>query len=107
MFLPTDNSRGPWVKDMREALGFSDNGWSLNGPSVFIQGLMVCDKNEHVVHARVLSSTMVLEMDKFAADKEITVIAYTSDGRIVAREVQVFECLCYRPSFFVPSRSKA
>lgn len=85
--MATGKSRGPWVKDLRESLGLKTNGWNLNGPSVFIQGLMVCDSEDKIVFSRLLSQEMVREMDTFAADRRITVIAYTTDDRIVARQV--------------------
>ena len=87
VIMATGKSRGPWVKDLRESLGLKTNGWNLNGPSVFIQGLMVCDSEDKIVFSRLLSQEMVREMDTFAADRRITVIAYTTDDRIVARQV--------------------
>ena len=87
VIMATGKSRGPWVKKLRESLGLTSDGWNLNGPSVFIQGLMVCDSEDRIVFSRLLSQEMVREMDRFAAERNITVIAYTTDDRIVARKV--------------------
>ena len=87
IIMATGKSRGPWVKQLRESLGMRGDGWNINGPSVFIQGLMVCDDRDRIVFSRLLNAEMIREMDQFAADRGITVIAYTTDDRIVARQV--------------------
>jgi hydroxymethylpyrimidine pyrophosphatase-like HAD family hydrolase len=86
--MATGKSRGPWVQQLRASLGLPGQSWNLNGPSVFIQGLMVCDSADRIVSSRLLSAPMVHEMDLFASSRGITIIAYTTDDRIVARQVE-------------------
>ena len=47
--MATGKSRGPWVQQLRASLGLQGQSWNLNGPSVFIQGLMVCDSADRIV----------------------------------------------------------
>ena len=41
--MATGKSRGPWIHELRRELGLESPGYGLNGPAVFIQGLLVCD----------------------------------------------------------------
>ena len=41
--MATGKSRGPWIHELRRELGVESPGYGLNGPAVFIQGLLVCD----------------------------------------------------------------
>jgi hypothetical protein len=87
--VATGKSRGPWVQQLRASLGLPGQSWNLNGPSVFIQGLMVCDSADRIICSRLLSAPMAHEMDLFASSRGITIIAYTTDDRIVARQVVI------------------
>ena len=81
--MATGKSRGPWVQDLRRELGIVEKGYGLNGPGVFIQGLLVCDKHGTPVQQLTLSPDVIAEMNAFAAQRQIALVAYTSDDRIV------------------------
>lgn len=81
--MATGKSRGPWVQEIRHELGFTSNGYSLNGPGVFIQGLLVCDENGRAVQQLTLMPPVIEEMNQFAALRAISLVAYTTDDRIV------------------------
>jgi hypothetical protein len=42
--MATGKARGRWVGMMRKQMGLEQEGWTLNGPGVFIQGLLVCNE---------------------------------------------------------------
>ena len=81
--MATGKSRGPWVQEVRQQLGYMDRGYSLNGPGVFIQGLLVCDVHGKPVQQLTLSANVIAVMNAFAAQRQIALVAYTSDDRIV------------------------
>jgi len=82
--MATGKSRGPWVQEVRQQLGYTDpSGYSLNGPGVFIQGLLVCDVHGKPVQQLTLSANVIAVMNAFAARRQIALVAYTSDDRIV------------------------
>jgi hydroxymethylpyrimidine pyrophosphatase-like HAD family hydrolase len=82
--MATGKSRGPWVQEVRQQLGCTDpTGYSLNGPGVFIQGLLVCDVHGKPVQQLTLSANVIAVMNSFAARRQIALVAYTSDDRIV------------------------
>jgi hypothetical protein len=71
-------ARGSWVGMLRESIGMSPNGWTLNGPGVFIQGLLVCDENGQIVKRTLLDNKVVRRMNTFAEQRGVSVIAYTT-----------------------------
>jgi len=84
--MATGKSRGPWVQDVRRQLGFTGSGYSLNGPGVFIQGLLVCDKSGEPVQQLLLPAEVITEMNTFAAARAISLVAYTTDDQIVCSD---------------------
>ena len=84
--MATGKSRGPWVQDVRRQLGFTGAGYSLNGPGVFIQGLLVCDESGEPVQQLLLPAPVIQEMNTFATKRSISLVAYTTDDRIVCSE---------------------
>ena len=84
--MATGKSRGPWVQDVRRQLGFTGGGYSLNGPGVFIQGLLVCDKSGEPVQQLLLPAEVIREMNRFAAERGISLVAYTTDDQIVCSD---------------------
>ena len=76
-------SRGPWVQEVRRELGYVGGGYSLNGPGVFIQGLLVCDEAGQPVQQLTLPPDVIERINSFAAERKISLVAYTTDDRIV------------------------
>ncbi len=70
---------------LRQSIGLSPDGWTLNGPGVFIQGLLVCDADGNIVQRTLLSNDVVRRMNAFAEERGVSVIAYTTGM-----------CLCMR-----------
>ena len=69
--MATGKSRGPWVHELRRELGFTGPGYSLNGPGVFIQGLLVCDQSGTPVQQLLLTAEVITVMNSFAAERDI------------------------------------
>ena len=81
--MATGKSRGPWVRDVRASLGLPGDGWSLNGPGVFIQGLLVCDEQGASVQQKLLPAPVIQSLLDFCEARSFTVVAYTTDDEIV------------------------
>jgi len=81
--MATGKSRGPWVQDVRASLGLPGDGWSLNGPGVFIQGLLVCDEQGVSVQQKLLPAPVIQSLLDFCEARSFTVVAYTTDDEIV------------------------
>ena len=63
---------------IRKDMGFEEHGWTLNGPGVFIQGLLVCDATGEVVHRTLLDNQAARKLNAFGAERGVTVVAYTT-----------------------------
>jgi len=81
--MATGKSRGPWVQELRRQLGFNAAGYSLNGPGVFIQGLLVCNQAGEAVQQLLLTAEVIATMNAWAAERGLSLVAYTTDDRIV------------------------
>jgi len=81
--MATGKSRGPWVQELRRQLGFNAAGYSLNGPGVFIQGLLVCNQAGEAVQQLLLTAEVIATMNAWAAERGLALVAYTTDDHIV------------------------
>jgi len=91
--MATGKARGAWVGMMREQMGMSSDGWTLNGPGVFIQGLLVCDDQGNIVKRTLLTNEVVRQMNEFAAQRGVQIVAYTSDDEIVSAQADKYSDL--------------
>ena len=81
--MATGKSRGPWVQELRRQLGFNSAGYSLNGPGVFIQGLLVCNQAGEAVQQLLLTAEVIATMNAWAGERGLSLVAYTTDDHIV------------------------
>eukprot|EP00878_Enallax_costatus_P001202 GHUV01001344.1.p1 GENE.GHUV01001344.1~~GHUV01001344.1.p1 ORF type:complete len:351 (+),score=61.77 GHUV01001344.1:194-1246(+) len=79
LVVATGKARGPWVPDVLPRLG-------LELPGVFLQGLLIADKDGNILHSRCLPDDVVLSCIQLAAKHDITLTAYCSD-RIFCKEI--------------------
>jgi len=85
--MATGKARGPWVRQVMESMGLPEESWTLNGPSVFIQGLLVCNPEGKAIHRTVLDNPTVRKVNALAADRGVSLVSYTTDDRIVAAQI--------------------
>jgi len=84
--MATGKARGPWVGDVRRALGLQDKGYTISGPGVFIQGLLVCDNEGNAIQEIKLGRETVQELVTYSNTHQITIVAYTDKDMIVTSE---------------------
>lgn len=79
LIVATGKARGPWVPDVLPRLGSSL-------PGVFLQGLLIADKDGNILCSRCLPDAVVQLCIRLAAQHSMTLTAYCGD-RIFCREI--------------------
>lgn len=93
--MATGKARGPWVRELRNDLGLTTDGFTINGPGVFIQGLLVCDSDSKPVQELLLSNAAVRQVNAFCAEHQISVLAYGTGDRLLCTETDKYTDIAY------------
>lgn len=86
----TGKARGLWVASVRDLLGLTGEGWTLNGPAAFLQGLLVCAPDGSILRQHTLDHATVSKCLSFAHDHKATAVLYLTDDRSVTEETNSF-----------------